>query len=165
MVQRKNFFVFSNVLLDRHEYWSVHLSESTVNPNFGIPQAILRSQPDGGTPQSLLTWLPIGLTECEHSAQCAPLKHHFEECAQRVRAQVENPDHKGLKEDCVEECESFNFFFFRPGSTSWLGGDDDEGRRVQRRYQDGIVYKSKFFNHALHTPRLDLSFYLNSKNK
>ena len=112
MVQRKFFFVFSNVLLDRHEYWSVHLSESTVNPNFGIPQAILRSQPDDGTPQSLLTWLPTGLTECGHSAQCAPLKHHFEECAQRVRAQEENPDHKGPKEDCVEECESLTFSYF-----------------------------------------------------
>ncbi|KAM0806222.1 ubiquinol-cytochrome C reductase hinge protein-domain-containing protein [Usnea florida] len=41
--------------------------------------------------------------ECAKSAQCAPLKHHYQECAERVTAQHENPDHKGPKEDCVEE--------------------------------------------------------------
>ncbi|KAG6990898.1 hypothetical protein G7Y79_00060g092020 [Physcia stellaris] len=34
---------------------------------------------------------------------CAPLKHHFDECAERVQEQQENPAHKGPKEDCVEE--------------------------------------------------------------
>ncbi|KAK0514141.1 hypothetical protein JMJ35_003863 [Cladonia borealis] len=41
--------------------------------------------------------------ECARSAQCLPYKHHFDECAERVTKQHENPDHKGPKEDCVEE--------------------------------------------------------------
>ncbi|MCJ1234530.1 retrotransposon-like protein 1 [Varicellaria rhodocarpa] len=41
--------------------------------------------------------------ECAHSAQCSSAKHHYDECAERVTAQHENPDHKGPKEDCVEE--------------------------------------------------------------
>lgn len=33
------------------------------------------------------------------------MKHHFDECVERVTAAQENPDaHKGAKEDCVEEC-------------------------------------------------------------
>ncbi|KAL2059370.1 hypothetical protein ABVK25_000663 [Lepraria finkii] len=44
--------------------------------------------------------------DCAKSAQCAPAKHHYEDCAERVTKQHENPDHKGPKEDCVEECES-----------------------------------------------------------
>lgn len=47
------------------------------------------------------------LLECARTAKCAPLKHHFEECAERVTAQQEDTDHKGPKEDCVEECEFF----------------------------------------------------------
>ena len=43
--------------------------------------------------------------ECTKSAQCAPLKHHYDECVERVTDQHENPDHKGPKENCVEECE------------------------------------------------------------
>jgi len=39
------------------------------------------------------------------SAQCAGYKHHFDECVERVTHQQEHPDdHKGPKEDCVEEC-------------------------------------------------------------
>ncbi|KAK4696624.1 ubiquinol-cytochrome c reductase subunit 6, partial [Lecanoromycetidae sp. Uapishka_2] len=41
--------------------------------------------------------------ECAKSSQCAPLKQHYDECAERVTAQHENPNHKGPKEDCVEE--------------------------------------------------------------
>ena len=52
-----------------------------------------------------ITKLIIGIAECARSAQCAPFKHHFDECAERVREQQENPDHAGPKEDCVEECE------------------------------------------------------------
>ena len=52
---------------------------------------------------------PPNKTECSRSAQCAPLKHHFDACAARVAAQHENPDHKGPKEDCVEECRDFLF--------------------------------------------------------
>lgn len=44
-------------------------------------------------------------TECAKSAQCASLKHHYDECAERVTKQHEDPNHKGHKEDCVEECE------------------------------------------------------------
>ncbi|OIW24873.1 Non-heme 11 kDa protein of cytochrome bc1 complex [Coniochaeta ligniaria NRRL 30616] len=33
--------------------------------------------------------------ECRNSKQCAPAKHHFEECVERVE--------NGSKEDCVEE--------------------------------------------------------------
>lgn len=43
--------------------------------------------------------------ECAKSAQCAPLKHHYDECVERVTEQHEDPDHKGPKENCVEECE------------------------------------------------------------
>lgn len=43
--------------------------------------------------------------ECAKSAQCAPLKHHYDECVERVTEQHDNPDHKGPKESCVEECE------------------------------------------------------------
>ncbi|KAL1965061.1 hypothetical protein VTN77DRAFT_6121 [Rasamsonia byssochlamydoides] len=41
--------------------------------------------------------------ECINSAQCAPVKHHFDECVERVTRQQEDPDYKGPKEDCVEE--------------------------------------------------------------
>ncbi|KAL9136406.1 MAG: hypothetical protein Q9175_002392 [Cornicularia normoerica] len=41
--------------------------------------------------------------ECAKSAQCAPAKHHYDDCAERVTQQHQNPDHKGPKEDCVEE--------------------------------------------------------------
>lgn len=34
--------------------------------------------------------------------ECAPLKHHYEECAERVQQQVE--EHGKAQEDCVEEC-------------------------------------------------------------
>ena len=44
-------------------------------------------------------------TECAKSAQCASVKHHYDECAERVTRQLEKADHKGPKEDCVEECE------------------------------------------------------------
>ncbi|KAF4964941.1 hypothetical protein FSARC_7213 [Fusarium sarcochroum] len=38
--------------------------------------------------------------ECKNSPQCAPAKHHFDECVERVQQQ-ESED--GAKEDCVEE--------------------------------------------------------------
>ena len=44
-------------------------------------------------------------TECSRSAACSGYKHHYQECVERVTAQHENPEHKGPKEDCVEECE------------------------------------------------------------
>ncbi|CAF9911951.1 MAG: hypothetical protein ALECFALPRED_007780 [Alectoria fallacina] len=53
--------------------------------------------------------------ECAKSAQCAPAKHHYDECAERVTKQHENPDHKGPKEDCVEECEFHGDIWLRLG--------------------------------------------------
>lgn len=43
--------------------------------------------------------------ECKESKQCAPAKHHFDECVERVTATQDDPDHKGPHEDCVEECK------------------------------------------------------------
>lgn len=51
---------------------------------------------------------PFPLIECARSSQCISYKHHFDECAERVTKQHEDPDHKGPKEDCVEECECPN---------------------------------------------------------
>lgn len=45
-------------------------------------------------------------SECANSAQCAPYKHHYDECVERVLRQEEDEDFKGTKEDCVEECKS-----------------------------------------------------------
>ncbi|KAI9858156.1 MAG: ubiquinol--cytochrome-c reductase subunit 6 [Trichoglossum hirsutum] len=42
--------------------------------------------------------------ECANSKQCAPYKHHFDECVERVtEAQEHAGDNKGPHEDCVEE--------------------------------------------------------------
>ncbi|EEQ85672.2 ubiquinol-cytochrome c reductase subunit 6 [Blastomyces dermatitidis ER-3] len=41
--------------------------------------------------------------ECANSAKCAPAKHHFDECVERVTRNSEDPDFKGPHEDCVEE--------------------------------------------------------------
>ncbi|KAI9744778.1 MAG: hypothetical protein M1818_001703 [Claussenomyces sp. TS43310] len=38
--------------------------------------------------------------ECKESKQCAPAKHHFDECVERVTSAEEQ---SGPKEDCVEE--------------------------------------------------------------
>ncbi|KAI0133593.1 hypothetical protein BJ170DRAFT_590613 [Xylariales sp. AK1849] len=38
--------------------------------------------------------------DCKNSKQCAPSKHHFDECVERVTKQEEDG---GAKEDCVEE--------------------------------------------------------------
>jgi len=47
------------------------------------------------------------LPDCANSAQCAPYKHHYDECVERVtRQEEEGDDFKGVKEDCVEECMS-----------------------------------------------------------
>ena len=42
-------------------------------------------------------------TECLKTAQCAPLKHHYDECAERVQQQID--DNGAAEENCVEECE------------------------------------------------------------
>jgi ubiquinol-cytochrome c reductase subunit 6 len=44
--------------------------------------------------------------ECRESKQCAPAKHHFDECVERVTGADEGKhDKKHPKEDCVEECK------------------------------------------------------------
>ncbi|KLJ11022.1 ubiquinol-cytochrome c reductase subunit 6 [Blastomyces silverae] len=51
--------------------------------------------------------------ECANSAKCAPAKHHFEECVERVTRNSEDPDFKGPHEDCVEECKfKFSYHVF-----------------------------------------------------
>lgn len=40
--------------------------------------------------------------DCKNSAQCAPAKHHYDECVERVTQQ--ESEEGGAKEDCVEEC-------------------------------------------------------------
>lgn len=47
-------------------------------------------------------YLP-GSTECMKTRECAPLKHHYDECAERVTKQQEETGK--AEEDCVEECE------------------------------------------------------------
>lgn len=42
--------------------------------------------------------------ECANSKQCAPHKHHYDECAERVMKQEEESEDGKAKEDCVEEC-------------------------------------------------------------
>jgi len=41
--------------------------------------------------------------ECKESKTCAPLKHHFDECVERVTGAVDKHDKKHPNEDCVEE--------------------------------------------------------------
>jgi len=51
-------------------------------------------------------------TECKESKACAPIKHHFDECVERVTG---NADEKAPHEDCVEECMfTVPFFPFAP---------------------------------------------------
>ncbi|KAL7622256.1 ubiquinol--cytochrome-c reductase subunit 6 [Parahypoxylon ruwenzoriense] len=40
--------------------------------------------------------------DCKNSKQCAPAKHHFDECVERVTSAEESGE---AKEDCVEECK------------------------------------------------------------
>lgn len=43
------------------------------------------------------------MTDCEESKACAPAKHHYDECVERVTAAADSEE--GAKEDCVEECK------------------------------------------------------------
>ena len=52
------------------------------------------------------------------SQQCAPLKHHFDECTERVTHKQET-DGK-TDEDCVEECK----LYMKPYRTSHLTSDE-----------------------------------------
>lgn len=44
-------------------------------------------------------------TDCANSKTCAPFKHHFDECVERVTRAQEDGDSSGPHEDCVEECK------------------------------------------------------------
>lgn len=54
-------------------------------------------------------WVLMSSLECANSKQCAPYKHHYDECAERVAKQVEESEDGKAKEDCVEECMSCCF--------------------------------------------------------
>jgi len=47
--------------------------------------------------------------ECKESKACAPFKHHFDECVERVTGADEGKpvDKKHPNEDCVEECKGY----------------------------------------------------------
>ncbi|EPS44054.1 hypothetical protein H072_1932 [Dactylellina haptotyla CBS 200.50] len=49
--------------------------------------------------------MPKLIEECESSKKCAPLKHHYDECAERVQQwdDASEEDRKGKRESCVEE--------------------------------------------------------------
>jgi hypothetical protein len=85
-----------------------HMGHDTVN---GIAKAHFASSLDRS-----LTFV----SECAHSAVCAPYKHHYDECVERVTRQEEaGEDFKGPKEDCVEECK-YNCNSNRGDTPSWI---------------------------------------------
>ena len=44
-----------------------------------------------------------GFPECAESKQCHSVKHHYDECVERVTKQID--DNGKADEDCVEECK------------------------------------------------------------
>jgi hypothetical protein len=56
----------------------------------------------------------IDSIECKESKGCAPVKHHFDECVERVTGAHEGKaaDKKLPHEDCVEECTCYFFAKF-----------------------------------------------------
>lgn len=59
----------------------------------------------GGSQAIESTEANLKFADCAHSTHCAPYKHHYDECVERVTQQQEDPDANGPKEDCVEECK------------------------------------------------------------
>lgn len=60
-------------------------------------------------------------TECRNSKECAPAKHHFDECVERVTAA--QSEEGGAKEDCVEECKLYVLIvheFYMSTALTWL---------------------------------------------
>lgn len=53
------------------------------------------------------------LAECADSKECAPAKHHYDECVERVTGQIDNEGK--AKEDCIEECK-----LWIPSNRRWL---------------------------------------------
>ena len=62
------------------------------------------------------------ITECRNSKECAPAKHHYDECVERVTSAEGTV---GPKEDCVEECK-FSPVSLRASREAWRGSA--EGR-------------------------------------
>ncbi|KAK2676215.1 Ubiquinol-cytochrome C reductase hinge domain superfamily [Fusarium oxysporum f. sp. vasinfectum] len=58
------------------------------------PWSVVEAEAPAEEPQETLE------EECKNSPQCAPAKHHFDECVERVQQQESEG---GAKEDCVEE--------------------------------------------------------------
>lgn len=77
----------------------------------------------------------IFLTECKESKACAPAKHHFDECVERVTgADHGKPvDKKHPDEDCVEECKSR--IITSPGNDADLGVQSSTWRTAQGNVQ------------------------------
>ncbi|KAF7558544.1 hypothetical protein G7046_g5606 [Stylonectria norvegica] len=70
--------------------------EEIVDPKEQLEEGPLHTSAE--RPQSVIA---ISVTtNCKNSAQCAPAKHHFDECVARVEQQESEG---GAKEDCVEE--------------------------------------------------------------
>ncbi|KAL2215838.1 ubiquinol-cytochrome C reductase hinge protein-domain-containing protein [Thermoascus aurantiacus ATCC 26904] len=67
------------------------------------PEQAEESEPEEEEEQEVEDVKPKLEEECANSSQCAPFKHHFDECVERVTRQQEDPNYKGPKEDCVEE--------------------------------------------------------------
>lgn len=66
------------------------------------PSAAFEHAERGPRHANRLTRIP----ECKQSKECAPAKHHYDECAERVTA-AQEAGAAGATEDCVEECEFF----------------------------------------------------------
>ncbi|KAK6544110.1 ubiquinol--cytochrome-c reductase subunit 6 [Orbilia ellipsospora] len=49
--------------------------------------------------------MPALQEECQNSKKCAPYKHHYDECAERVQKweDTDESERQGSKESCVEE--------------------------------------------------------------
>ena len=45
------------------------------------------------------------ITECERTKECRHAKSEYDSCVARVTRAQEDENHKGHKEDCVEECK------------------------------------------------------------
>ena len=44
------------------------------------------------------------IAECKNAPQCAPAKHHYDDCVERVQKQESEGE---VTEDCVEECTCY----------------------------------------------------------
>ena len=42
--------------------------------------------------------------------ECSPIKHHYDECVERVTKKIEDSENGKADEDCVEECRRSRFW-------------------------------------------------------